>query len=115
MEKPKSLQEVLEGIDDFRQENSIEHKLTDILIIAILATICGAGGYAQIYRYAEAKKAWLETFLELPNGLPSAYTIRRVMMNLDPKQFHDAFVEWVGIIAIPLFIDTISAMQKPTD
>lgn len=98
MEKDKTLQEVLEGVEDFRQEKSIEHKLTDILIITILATICGASGYVQIYKYAEAKYEWLKTFLELPNGIPSAYTIRRVMMNIDPKQFHAAFIEWVQII-----------------
>ena len=98
MERDKTLQEVLEGIEDFRQENSVEHKLIDILIIAILATICGASGYVHIYRYAEAKISWLKTFLELPNGIPSAYTIRRVMMNIDPQQFHAAFIEWVQII-----------------
>ena len=98
MEKGKTLQEVLEGIEDFRQENSVEHKLIDIFIIAILATICGAAGYVHIYEYAKAKMDWLKTFLELPNGIPSAYTIRRVMMNIDPKQFHAAFIEWVQII-----------------
>ena len=55
MEKDKTLAEVLEGIEDFRQENSIEHKLIDILIIAILATICGASRYVDIYKYAQAK------------------------------------------------------------
>jgi len=98
MEKKLTLAEILEGIDDFRQENSVEHKLIDILIIAILATICGASGYLHIYKYAEAKKEWLSTFLELPNGIPSAYTIRRVMMNINPEQFHAAFIEWVQII-----------------
>ncbi len=98
MEKSKSLEEVLEGIDDFRQENSVYHKLTDILIIAILATICGAESYVQIFRYAQSKEAWLRRFLELANGIPSAYTIRRVLMNIDPAQFHAAFIEWVGII-----------------
>lgn len=98
MEKEISLREILEGIEDFRQENSIEHKLIDILIISILAILCGATGYVQIYRYAEAKYEWLKTFLELPNGIPTAYTIRRVMMNINPKQFHNAFLEWVQII-----------------
>jgi len=27
MEKPKNLKEILEGIEDFRQKNSVEHKL----------------------------------------------------------------------------------------
>jgi predicted transposase YbfD/YdcC len=102
MEKGKSLQEVLEGIEDFRQENSVEHKLLDILLISILGTLCGANGYAQIYRYAEAKISWLQSFLSLPNGIPSPYTIRRVMMNINPKQFHSAFIEWVNTLCTRL-------------
>jgi len=98
MEKKLSLQEILEGIEDFRQENSIEHKLIDILIISILAVISGAMGYAHIYRYAEAKYEWLKTFLALPNGIPSVYTIRRVIMNINPQSFHKAFIDWVETI-----------------
>lgn len=95
----KTLVEILDGIEEFRQENSIEHKLTDILVIAILATICGADTYKRIEMYAQSKKEWLSKFLELPNGIPSAYTIRRVLMHIDPKQFHSAFIEWVQIIS----------------
>lgn len=98
MARELTLKEVLEGIDDFRQEKSVEHKLIDILILTILATLCGANGYPQIQEYGVAKFDWLKGFLELPNGIPSAYTIRRVMMNIDPKQFHKAFIEWVQII-----------------
>jgi predicted transposase YbfD/YdcC len=98
MEKKKTLEEVLEGVEDFRQKNSVDHKLTDILLIAIVATICGATGYVHIYKYAEAKISWLKTFLELPNGIPSAYTMRRVMMHINPKQFHAAFIEWVEVL-----------------
>lgn len=99
MEREKSLKEVLEGIEDFRQENSVEHKLVDILMIAILATMSGASGYVHIYRYAKAKYEWIKSFMELANGIPSAYTIRRVMMNIKPKEFHEAFLEWVQIIS----------------
>lgn len=95
----KTLAEVLEGIEDFRQENSIEYKLIDILIIAILSTICGADTYKRMEMYARSKEEWLRSFLELSNGIPSAYTIRRVMMNINPKQFHKAFIEWVQIIS----------------
>jgi predicted transposase YbfD/YdcC len=97
--KRLSLAEALEGIEDFRQENSVEHKLTDIVIIAILGTLCGADGYAQIYQYAKSKMEWLRGFLELPNGLPSAYTIRRVLMNINPTHFHEAFIDWVALIS----------------
>ena len=98
MKMKRSLKEILEEVEDFRREKSVEHNLIDILIISIIATICGAAGYVQIHKFAEAKFDWLKTFLELPNGIPSSDTIRRVMMKINPKEFHKAFIEWVQII-----------------
>jgi hypothetical protein len=98
MEKKLTLATILEGVEDFRQENSIDHLLIDILIITIFAVICGANGYHQISVYAAANEDWLRGFLMLPNGLPSEYTIRRVLMNIDPKQFHKAFIEWTQLV-----------------
>jgi len=98
MEKKLTLATILEGVEDFRQENSIDHLLVDILIITIIAVICGANGYHQISLFADANVEWLKGFLELPNGLPSEYTIRRVLMNIEPEQFHKAFIEWVQLL-----------------
>ena len=53
---------------DPRAAHSIEHKLFDILIITICATISGADNFAEIAEYGRAKEEWLKTFLELKNG-----------------------------------------------
>src|SRR3954452_20935860 len=37
--------------------------------------------------YGRSKLAWLQTFLELPNGIPSHDTFRRVFMLIDPDTF----------------------------
>ena len=47
------------------------HNIIDIFVITILGTICGANGWNEIYDFADAKKSWLESFLELLNGIPS--------------------------------------------
>jgi predicted transposase YbfD/YdcC len=39
--------------------------------------------------------AWLKTFLELPNGIPSHDTFGRVFSMIDAQQFQLAFYEWV--------------------
>src|SRR3982751_1037237 len=39
--------------------------------------------------------AWLETFLALPNGIPSHDTFRRVFMLIDPDAFEVCFTRWV--------------------
>ncbi len=38
---------------------------------------------------------WLRQYLELPNGIPSWFTIARVLDVINPKQFEKCFVEWM--------------------
>ena len=39
--------------------------------------------------------AWLETFLDLPNGIPSHDTFRRLFERLDPDEFQRGFLGWI--------------------
>jgi len=61
------------------------HLLKDILVIAILSTIAGCDGRADMENYGISKQQWLQKFLDLPNGIPSDDTFRRVCEKLDPK------------------------------
>ena len=106
--KKLTLEEVIEGIVDTRRERSVWHNLKETLIIILLGIICGATSYTKIELFAESKREWLETFLRLENGVPGAYTMRRVMMRIDSKQLHEKFIEWMqcaaaeisGVIAV---------------
>lgn len=60
-----------EDITEPRQISKIEHKLTEILFITILATIAGCEDFIEIVKYAKQKKDWLSTFLTLPAGIPN--------------------------------------------
>jgi predicted transposase YbfD/YdcC len=80
-------------IPDPRAQN-VSHELADILVIAICGVICGADSFTEVEQYAQGKRAWLETFLELPNGIPSHDTFRRVFMLLDAKAWQGVFFEW---------------------
>ena len=90
--QPISLQHLLpstyfDDIPDPRVDRTKQHLLKDILVITILATIAGAQGWEDIENYGLSKQQWLEEFLELPNGIPSDDTFRRVFEKLDPKVF----------------------------
>ena len=91
----KSLIEHLSAIDDPRIDRTKRHKLIDILIIAICATICGAEGWEDFELFGNCKLDWFKSFLELPNGIPSPDTFRRVFARLDPQQLQAAFLDWV--------------------
>jgi hypothetical protein len=65
-------------LPDPRVSRTQKHLLKDILVIAVLAAIAGAQGWEDIENYGISKQQWLEEFLELPNGIPSDDTFRRV-------------------------------------
>ena len=92
---PHSLIEHFSTIDDPRIDRSKLHKLIDILVIAICATICGAEGWEDFELFGNCKLDWFKSFLELPHGIPSPDTFRRVFARLDPTQFQQAFLDWV--------------------
>ncbi len=85
-------------IEDPRCSGKVEHRLIDILVIAVCAVIACAESWDDIALYGRSKLAWLRTFLELPNGIPSHDTFRRVFMLIDPDTFETGFATWVGAL-----------------
>jgi len=94
-----SLEQHFAGLTDPRVERTREHILLDIVLIAVCAAICGADGWVEIEEFGQAKQTWLQTFLELPNGIPSHDTFGRVFSRLDPDEFETAFVNWVQAVS----------------
>jgi len=85
-------------IADTRKKNR-RHKLIDILTIAICGVICNADNFRQIVEFGKAKFEWLNTFLDLPHGIPSEDTFERVFARIDPDEFKNSFVKWVQAIS----------------
>jgi predicted transposase YbfD/YdcC len=95
---PGSLLEHFADLTDPRVERTKLHQLLDVLAIAMCATICGAEGWEDFAEFGKAKQEWFETFLELPNGIPSPDTFRRVLSRLDPHEFEACFMRWVQAV-----------------
>lgn len=91
----EAIEEHFSKVTDPRKDRTKDHKLIDIISIAICAVICGAEGWVDIELYGNSKLHWLSTFLELPNGIPSHDTFGRVFSLIDAQQFQLAFYEWV--------------------
>lgn len=94
----EAIEEHFSKVSDPRKDRTKEHKLIDIIAIAICAVICGAEGWVDIELYGKSKQPWLSTFLELPNGIPSHDTFGRVFSLIDAQQFQLAFYEWVWAV-----------------
>jgi hypothetical protein len=93
-----AIEEHFSKVSDPRVERTKEHKLIDIMGIAICAVICGAEGWVDIELFGKSKLPWLKTFLELPNGIPSHDTFGRVFSRIDVQQFQLAFYESVWAV-----------------
>jgi DDE_Tnp_1-associated/Transposase DDE domain len=92
----ESLVQHLGAVEDPRCGGKVEHRLLDILVIAVCAVIACAESWDDIALYGRSKLVWLRTFLDLPNGIPSHDTFRRVFMLIDPDAFEAGFAAWVG-------------------
>jgi hypothetical protein len=95
----KSLIEHVSIIPDHRVTGRCNHLLVDIVVIAITAILCGADDWNSIEGFGTAKEQWFRKFLQLPCGIPSHDTFRRVFAQISPAAFQECFIEWVRDVA----------------
>jgi predicted transposase YbfD/YdcC len=87
-------QTFFQDVPDFRINRRKQHNLLDILVISVCAFVCGADDFEDIALYGTQKEAFLRTFLELPNGIPSHDTFNRVLKFLDKEAFAESLYRW---------------------
>jgi hypothetical protein len=100
------------GLEDPRETRRCDHQLVDILVIAVCAVIACAESWEDIELYGRSKQAWLETFLALPNGIPSHDTFRRVFMLLDPDAFEACFSRWAQSLTVGVKREVVAVDGK---
>jgi predicted transposase YbfD/YdcC len=83
---------------DPRAENA-QHDLMELLFIALLASLCGATGCADMAEFGRAKEPLLREVLSLAHGIPSHDTFSRVFRLLDPTAFEAAFRRFMAAFA----------------
>jgi hypothetical protein len=93
-------------LPDPRLNRNKKHNLTDIIVLSILAVICGAGSWDSIEEFGKARIDFLKKVLSLPNGIPSHDTINRLFSMLKPDKFESVFISWT---------DTLRDMNIPND
>ena len=89
-------------LTDPRDHRARKHQLSDVLVIALCATLAGAESWPDIEEFGNAKKSFFTGFLKLPNGIPSHDTFNRVFAALDPVAFQDSFTSWISAVAARL-------------
>ncbi len=99
-------------LEDPRCAGKVEHRLLDIVVIAVCAVIACAESFEDMALYGRSKLPWLQQFLSLPNGIPSHDTFRRVLMVLEPEAFEACFQAWTQELTQPLPREVIAIDGK---
>lgn len=95
---PENWLDAFRELEDPRHEKQIWHPFLSIIGISLLGVLCGADHWEQIEVYARSKQRWLESFLDLPFGIPSHDTVERVFEHLDGDAFEASFQQWVELL-----------------
>jgi predicted transposase YbfD/YdcC len=93
------------------RKNQAQHDLTEMLFIALMATLCGATTCCDIALFGRAKEALLRTILVLEHGIPSHDTFSRVFRILDPNSFEKVFQRFTKAFATTTKIKGVVALD----
>src|SRR5260221_2608303 len=94
-----ALLEHFRELADPRIDRHKEHKLIDVLVIAICAILCGANDWVAVETFGEAKRDWFTRFLDLTHGIPSHDTFGRVFAMVSPEALQTCFLRWIQTVA----------------
>jgi hypothetical protein len=99
-------------LKDPRRLGRRQHRLLDILVIAICAVVAGSNSWTQIEAFGKRRLGWLKRFLVLENGIPSHDTFQRVFEALDPKALQACMRQWLLAVSGVLQLQQIAIDGK---
>ena len=92
------LLEWMECIEDSRQAGKVRHKLKDIIVIVLFATLGDADDWVEIEMFARYHEEYLRKYISLDNGVPSHDTIQRVMAMISPEVMQQLQEKWKELL-----------------
>lgn len=87
LESMKDIEELIDFIDEMpdpRMEGKVQYALSAVVFITLCGILSGCESWIDIKNYGVMKESWLKKFVDLRNGIPSAWTFRRVFTLIDP-------------------------------
>jgi predicted transposase YbfD/YdcC len=81
--------------DPRRQCQNLRHPLADVLALGLCGVLCGCEDFVEIEEFGRSKEAFFRRFLELPHGVPSHDTFRRVFQAVSPQALQRCLIDWL--------------------
>src|SRR5208282_3835263 len=82
-------------IEDKRSPESVAHKLNEVLLVCVCATIAECDSFEAISDWGQAHLEFLRRFLPFHWGVPSGRWLNIMMNRIDPGLFAACFTDWV--------------------
>lgn len=96
-----TLTEAFSELPDPRTGPAQRHDLSEMILMALCAVLCGADTWVDVAEWADDNEGWLKRYLVLKRGTPSHDTFGRVFRLLDAKVFETCFRSWIaGLVGI---------------
>lgn len=109
-----SLHQYFGRLPDPRIQRNKKHLLIDIIVLSIIAVICGAESWDSIEMFGKSKKDFLSKILKLPHGIPSHDTINRVFSLIRADKFEILFIQWAQSLKDPRISKEVVSVDGKT-
>jgi predicted transposase YbfD/YdcC len=85
----------LKKIRDTRSRRGRRYVFVEVILIALMAMVCGCNDAEEIADWAEMHNDWLRLWFDLEHGTPSQDTFLRVFEIANPKALAEATRRWL--------------------
>jgi predicted transposase YbfD/YdcC len=81
--------------DPRRQCKNLRHPLVDVLVVGFCGVLCGCEDFVELETFGRKKEDFFRRFLQLPEGIPSHDTFRRVFQAVCPEALQRCLIQWL--------------------
>jgi predicted transposase YbfD/YdcC len=99
-------EQLLGALHDPRRPQGIRYPLRSVVVIALMAMVCGCDNAESMDVWGELQQDWLREVIDLPHGAPSQDVYLSVFASLDPTAFSAVFAAWSTWLRIRLGAST---------
>ena len=87
-------EQLLEGLQDPRRRQGVRYPLLTVVMVALMASVCGADDAEAMQRWGEEHEWWLERLLPMPHGAPTQDVFLSVFASLQTEQLQRVLLCW---------------------
>lgn len=93
---------ILSPIKDPRRKQGKRYPFVTVVVVALMATICGADDAQAMEDWGAFHEDWLSRVLEMPHGAPTQDVFLSVLGSLKPESFETLLISWARLLTTRL-------------